>query len=320
MKSALFSTIGLLLSVILPTYAASLKGQYISQSYLANNTFYFDYSKMQDLMKINGGKNWALKLVDIPDHKVWLWDYAHNGAVVDTDLVARDDKDASFITQYDKFVESLYGKKALRTWASKTSLFAIWFGSNDIIYMNRSQGTSSTDVIDNILSTKFQKVQELYEHGARHFLFIYVPAIERSPLNKDNSLYFANADTTYYNNKVKTFASNFASTHPDTNVLVYDAYMEYNYIMDHKDEFGIENIADSCEDTGSKCDDKDSTFFWHDKIRPSVRVQEAVAQDIHEFLTSRQVNVRDEQFSGATSVKSFLFWNAILVLFSFLLF
>jgi len=187
--------------------------------------------------------------------------------------------------------------------------------------MNRSQGISSTDVIDNILSTKFQKVQELYEHGARHFLFIYVPNIDKSPLNKDNSLYFANSDVTYYNTKVKAFGSNFASTHPDTNVLIYDAYMEYNYIIDHKDEFGIENVADSCQDSGSKCDKKDSTYFWYDKIQPSVRVQEALAQDLHEFLTSRQVTVIDEQYnSGAFSVKSFLFWNAILVLFSFLLF
>jgi len=342
MKSALFSTLGLLLSVILPAYAASLKGQYISQSYLANNTFYFDYLNMQDLVvfgddlsstntnyknlkydsKIFGGKNWALKLVDIPDHKVWLWNYAHDGAVVDNKLVARDEADTSFVTQYDKFTETLYGKDTLRTWASRTTLFAIWFGTNDILYMNRSQGISSNDVIDNILSTKFQKVQDLYEHGARHFLFIYVPTIEKSPLNKDNSLYFGYADTTYYNTKVKNFASNFASTHPDVNVLVYDAYMEFNYIMDHKDEFGIENITDSCEDTGSKCDKKDSTYFWHDKIRPSVRVQEAVAQDIHEFLTSRQVTVYDEQYntSGAVSYRTLLFWNAIFVLLSFLLF
>jgi len=342
MKSALFSTLGLFLSLILPTYGASLKGQFISQAYLANNTFYFDYANMQDLVvfgdelsstntnyknlkydsKVNGGNNWALKLADIPDHKVWFWDYAHDGAVVDTNLVARDESNTSFITQYDKFTETLYGKDALRNWASRTTLFAIWFGTNDIIYMNRSQGISSRDVIDNILSTKFQKVQDLYEHGARHFLFIYVPTIEKSPLNKDNSLYFGYDDTTYYNTRVKNFASNFASTHPDTNVLVYDSYMEFNYIMDHKDEFGIENISDSCEDSGSNCNKKDCTYFWHDKIQPSVRVHEALAQDIHEFLTSRQVTVYDEQYAGASSIncRTLLLWNAILVLLSFLLF
>ncbi|ORX47856.1 hypothetical protein BCR36DRAFT_330000 [Piromyces finnis] len=345
MKSILISTIGLLFSLVAPTYGASLKGQYISHSFLANNTFYFDYAKMQDLVvfgddlsstntnyknmkydsKINGGKNWALKLADIPDHKVWLWNYAHNGAVVDFNLVGRDESDTSFLTQCDKFTETLYGKDALRNWASRTTLFAIWFGTNDLIYMNRPEGVSSTEVIDNIISTKFQKMQDLYDHGARHFLIIYVPAIEKSPLNKSNALSFGESDATYYNAKINDYSSNFSSTHPDTNILIYDADMEFKYIMENKGEFGIENITDSCEDTSSDCDNKDSTFFWSNNIQPSVRVQEALAQDIHEFLTSRQVTVIDEQYateSSASSInyRTFLFWNAIIVLLSFFLF
>ena len=52
----------------------------IQKLLLIFNIYLFIYKCIK---KINGGKNWALKLIDIPDHKYWLWDYAHNGAVVD---------------------------------------------------------------------------------------------------------------------------------------------------------------------------------------------------------------------------------------------
>jgi len=343
MKSALFSTIGLFLtSLILPTFGYSLRGQDVSHSFLANNTFFFDYANMQDIVvfgddlsaantnyknmkydtKINGGRNWATKLIDIPDHKVWLWDYAHNGAVVDFNIVPRDQENTSFGTQFDKFSNSLYGTKSLRLWASRSTLFAIWFGTNDLVYMNRNQGVASNDVINNIMTSKFQKVQELYEHGARNFLFIYVPTIEKSPLNKDDSLYFGYTDATNYNTQVKNNARDFSISHPDCNVLVYDAYMEFNYIMDNKGKFGIENISDSCENSGDKCDKK-TNYFWYNNLYPTYRVQEAVGQDIHEFLTSRQVNVYDAQLqSGASTFtfKSLFLWNAILFLSLFFLF
>jgi len=187
--------------------------------------------------------------------------------------------------------------------------------------MNRNESIPSSDVIDNIMNVKFEKVQGLYDHGARHYLFINVPQIEKFPLNKNNSLYFGNSDIPYYNDKVKSFAINFANTHPDCNVLIYDAYTEFNYIMDNMKDFGIENISDSCRGSGEQCE-KNTKYFWYNDIQPSYRVQEALGQDIHEFLVSRQVTVNDSKLDSSattTSIKMLLLWNAILFL-TFILF
>jgi len=343
----LYSVLGLFSLLILPVLGRTFRGQDVSWAYLTNSTFLFDFDKMQDLVvfgdsystvntnlknmkydsKIYGGKNWALKLVDIPDHKVWLWDFAHKGAVVDLKLVPRDEENTSFITQYDSFIENLYDKNLVRGWSSKSTLFAIWFGINDIIYMNRSPDSSSNSTIDTIINTKFQKIEDLYKHGARHFLVIYVPTIEKSPLNRGNSLSFTNPDTTYYNTQVNNHAKEFAATHPDSNVLVYDAYMEFNYIMDNRNAFGINNIVDSCVDSGADDCGKDETHFWHNDLHPSHVVQEALGQDIYEFLDSKKV-VRDiptdvegkiegnAEASGAFTfnLKSLFLWNAIIIL------
>lgn len=325
MKTVLFSFIGLIFAtLILPVFSAPYKGQYVSQSYLTNSTnLYFDYTNMQDFVvfgdnisaantnykkmkydkEINGGKNWITKLIDIQNHKVWLWDYAHNGAVVDFNLVPRDEENTSFNFQYDKFIDNLCNKP-LKRWSSKSTLFTIWFGTNDIIYMNHDQGVSSRDIIDNIIRIIFDKVQGLYNHGAKNFLFIYVPTIEKSPLNKDNSLYLGYSDTTYYNDKIKNYAINFANTHSDCNVFIYDAYMEYNYILENKEEFGIENISDNCQSSKEKCG-KDTKYFWYNDIQPSYRVQEALGQDIHEFLTSRQVVIHNSKVISAASTINF---------------
>jgi phospholipase/lecithinase/hemolysin len=166
----------------------------------------------------------------------------------------------------------------------------------------------------------FQKVNDLYEHGARHFLFIYVPTIENAPLNKNNSLNFTSSDTTYFNIQVKNNGRDFFNAHPDTNVLIYDSFMEFQYIMDNKEKFGIDNITDSCENSGNgNCGTSDETHFWHNDLHPSYRVQEALGSDIHEFLTSKQVtrNLRAQEsaaFNLSVNFKSVLLLNAILLL------
>ncbi|ORX85699.1 hypothetical protein BCR32DRAFT_216830 [Anaeromyces robustus] len=340
----LYSTLGLLLSslLVLPALGRTFRGQDVSWAYLTNSTFLFDFDKMQDLVvfgdsysdvhtnvknmkydsEIYGGKNWALKLIDIPDHKVWLWDFAHKGAVVDLQLVPRDEENTSFVTQYNSFVENLYEKNSIRGWSSRTTLFSIWFGTNDIIYMSRSPESSSNGTIDKIIDSKFQTMENLYQHGARHFLLIYVPTIEKAPLNRGNSLYFTYDDTTYYNTQVNNRAKEFSTTHPDCNVLVYDSFMEFNYIMDNKNAFGINNIVDSCVESGADDCGKDETHFWHNDLHPSHVVQEALGQDIYEFLDSKKVvravpsDVEGNAESGAFTfnLKSLFLWNAIFLL------
>lgn len=232
--------------------------------------------------------------------------------------VPRSPDDTSFVTQYDSFIDTKYNKN--RDWSSRTTIFAIWFGTNDIIYLNRSQSNStSSETLDNVANAMFQKADDLYNHGARHFLFLYVPTIEKAPLNKDDSLSFATADTTYLNTQIKNLGKEFWNAHQDTNVLIYDTYMEFNYIMDNKEKYGIDNITDSCENSGnSNCGTSDENFFWHNDIHPSHRVHEVLANDIHNFLTSKQVTRNLNAESAASNLnintKSLLLWNAILLL------
>ena len=87
--------------------------------------------------------------------------------------------------------------------------------------------------------------QNAYDHDLRGtYLFITVPPLDRSPDHIGTAiapLYRQNIID--YNSALLTHAANFTHTHPDVNVLTFDAHAFFAKILDSADDYGFTNIT-----------------------------------------------------------------------------
>ena len=148
---------------------------------------------------------------------VLTYNYAYGGATIDASLVTPYEPTVLSLTdQVNEFLDTAAGKPTSTPWTSSNSLFSIWIGINDI--GNSYYLSGDRYAFDNtLLNAEFALVQKLVcdltfhgsclshlsfvsvvrDHplhsvdylisshsntGARKFLFINVPPIDRSPL------------------------------------------------------------------------------------------------------------------------------------------
>jgi hypothetical protein len=315
-----FKLIFLAFTALVSTAFGAKKGSETSFAYMSETTP-FKYSEFKDIIifgdsyttvsldfntmtytgsNMSGGKNWPQFLID-PIHPMKMWNFAVSGAAVDPKVVGNA-QFTPMTEQYSYFLKNMGTGKKYNTWKGETTLFAIWFGINDLGAKNRND--SSID--ERIADSMFSMVEGMYKEGARHFMFIYVPNIEKCPTYANN-----NTIKTYvpiYNNNLNKYAKNFQATHPNTNVMVYDSYTEFEYIMENKAQYGITNITGTCGGfsfggfgfggwgQSNNCDPKN--YFWADVIHPTPAVHEPLAVDMDVFL---QANEKNQKLSGGNN-------------------
>ncbi|KAK2466860.1 hypothetical protein APHAL10511_001118 [Amanita phalloides] len=156
-------------------------------------------------------------------------------------------------------------------WSANTSLFVTWIGINDCAY-NGDHSQSMKDLL--VLHG------ELYEAGARNFLFVDVPPMDRSPaLPLD---YFSKRENCYdmWNAALRKAVETFASSHEDVTVLLYSSHATFTKILDNPEEYGF-NAGDVRRREGS---------VWADHLHPTSKVHRIVAQDVAGFLSAVGVN------------------------------
>jgi phospholipase/lecithinase/hemolysin len=145
------------------------------------------------------------------------------------------------------------------------------------------------------LQKLFQLQEELYQAGARNFLFIDVPPIHRSPageskrsllqrLSSHNSPQVAehrasspNITMSYdnWNAHLHCSARKFNDNHPDATILMFSAWDVFNKVLDDPEAFGFSH------DDRRKYAGK----IWVDHLHPSSRMHEIIAKDIECFLS-----------------------------------
>ncbi|KZT36934.1 hypothetical protein SISSUDRAFT_988434 [Sistotremastrum suecicum HHB10207 ss-3] len=129
-----------------------------------------------------GGVNYV-DLVTVQYNKslVLNYNFAYGGATIDASLVTPYEPTVLSLTdQVNEYLNSIATKPASTPWTSANTLFSVWIGINDIgnSYYN-GQGSAFNTIL---INAYFALVQKLYNSGARNFLFINVPPIDRSPL------------------------------------------------------------------------------------------------------------------------------------------
>lgn len=217
-----------------------------------------------------------------------LWNFAVGGSVVDREIVQSDIFDSSFILHNQIFLDRMpKGKKFGDKWNGDDSLFAYWYGTNDNIYLDRQKYNNYdkiNEVTEKIVESLFSKLDNIYEIGARNFLFMKAVNLYDLPYtkNRDRKSY-KNVAVTYNNHLIEN-VQDFHIRHPDTNVFVYADDAEFKYLIDNYKKYNYAN-NDGYYDQVKNDKTKDpNDYIWIDGLHPSGRTHEILCENMKYFL------------------------------------
>ncbi|KAG9125599.1 hypothetical protein FRC07_006918, partial [Ceratobasidium sp. 392] len=232
----------------------------------------------------SNGPNWPMYLTstyNVTNTK--LYNLAYGGATIDAKLV----------TPYQPTVQSLVDQVTLWTkyfgphpsaapWTSANSLFAIWIGINDIGNSWWWGNVTQADFHKTLLDRYFTQVDALYKKGARSFLFVNVPPLERTPLfngQGDWSVTTLKASVEDFNTQLATRVQGLKTTYSGLDqISIYDSNKAFNVQLDNPDALGFVNVTgyneayqngtpgSTYQIPGSK---PASSYFWLNNLHPT---------------------------------------------------
>ncbi|KAF8601028.1 hypothetical protein BDV93DRAFT_525072 [Ceratobasidium sp. AG-I] len=205
------------------------------------------------------GANWIGYLTtQYNQSKFWTYDYAVPGNTVEgvTNQVIAD------------FLPHAGTKPAYAPWTATNSLFATFVGINDL-----NTGAN----IPSSMATLFDLQEVLYMAGARTFLFINVPPMNRAPLGNNNPNWASIVAT--WNTQLQIFASAFQAKYMDVTTFYYDSRSLYNKLLDNPSAYGFTDVNTT------------EGNFWYDAVHPRTKVHQYMAADLATFLQNQAPSV-----------------------------
>ena len=207
----------------------------------------------------SNGPNWVEFLTEVYNASTLLtYDFAFSGATVDEVLAppywsgvpsVRQQIQQEFLPGYAAHNATWNG------WTGADSLFAFWIGINDIgeIYSKNNV----TDYQAAIFNTYGSLLEQLYASGARNYLFINVPPIQRSPQTIDtskttnpNALSQDQSAIEMWNQRLIDLMNSFAANHTDVSTFLLDSYALFNSVLDNPAQYpqtaGYKNVTGYC--------------------------------------------------------------------------
>ncbi|KAI0093706.1 hypothetical protein BDY19DRAFT_918418 [Irpex rosettiformis] len=156
----------------------------------------------------------------------------------------------------------------------KDSLFVTWIGINDVLTFSDQKSS---------LKTLFELQEVLYRSGgARNFLFIDVPPIDRCPVFAPSAEHYQSWNTT-----LREAILTFISTHPDATAFLFSSHDLFTRILDHPEKYGF---AKSTVNKAGGC-------FWYDYLHPTSQVHDVLATEMAQFLASESPRPVDDEES-----------------------
>ncbi|KAI1504803.1 hypothetical protein F5X99DRAFT_349600 [Biscogniauxia marginata] len=256
----------------------------------------------------SNGPNWVYYLTfKYNASLLQTYNFAYGGATVDADLVApytptvkslKDQVESEFIPGYTGDSPSA---PSVPAWTGADSLFAFWIGINDV-GNSYWKGAEELDALNaQIFDVYSGLVGKLYDTGARNFVFINVPPVDRSPLTVGqgaDSAALEKVDIDTWNGLVGDLAATLKSNSPDTNVWVYDSNKSFGAVMDDPSTYeataGLKNTTDYCDAYENGTTDQDTLdpscgvavneYFWLNNLHPTYPIHEVVALEIADAL------------------------------------
>ncbi|KAJ7150123.1 GDSL lipase/esterase [Mycena crocata] len=246
----------------------------------------------------SNGPNWVQTLstwYNVAGTKVF--NMACPGATIDSAIVPPHlPTTLSVVDQVTQFTKVLAEKPPGTPWTSSNSLFAIWIGINDCTKSFNSTNTTHSEFSGVLMNRLSTQIDELYSSGARSFLFLTVPPINRAPrfMEQDSSVrsQLTSAISTY-NIQLSNAVDTFAESHPGFEGTVFDTHPVFNTLLDNAETLGFFNSTGYCEayinGTASHATEIPpcsavSNYFWLNSLHPLFTVHDILAHAISTTL------------------------------------
>ncbi|KAI5838829.1 GDSL lipase/esterase [Morchella snyderi] len=244
------------------------------------------------------GPNWVDYLtVEFNKTELLTYNLAYGGATIDADLVTPYIPTVLSLKDQVEglFVPILGPKPSYAPWKSSDSLFLIWIGINDIggSYWNGDFENFHTVLMDEY----FALIEQLYTTGARNFVFVNVPPVDRSPLTIGQgaqSVALEAEALESYNGMVETRVKALKKAHKDVWAQVFDSSKLFNKILDHPSEYGLKNTTGYCESYQNGTPAQDTLYdeclipvneyFWLNSLHPTAPVHKVMAKELAKTL------------------------------------
>ncbi|OQN98525.1 hypothetical protein B0A48_15786 [Cryoendolithus antarcticus] len=227
---------------------------------------------------------------------------AYGGATVDSALVAPY---LPTVLSLKEQVETEYlplyaGKPAGYPWSSENTLFALFLGINDV--GNAYYRSNSSDIFAAEFKVYASLVDTLYSTGARNFLFLNVPPVDRSPLTAAQGAASQAAEKVAiaaWNANVTALAANLTKSYKDATAFVFDTNAAFTQVLDnpasHVETAPCKNTTGYCDaymngtptwyTFNASCTYSVDEYFWLNSLHPTFRMMNVTAQEIVQQLS-----------------------------------
>jgi phospholipase/lecithinase/hemolysin len=186
----------------------------------------------------SNGPNWVDFLTTKYNESLLLtYNLAYGGATVDSALVAPYLPTVLSVSQQveNEFFPNYASSPASAPWKATDTLFGIFIGINDV-GNSYWRGSAATKILNDEIFAVYEGLMEmLYNIGARNFLFLNVPPVDRSPLTMGQgtaSQVAEKADIEDFNNRISGLAGTLKERHGDVNVFAVDTYELFTDVLD----------------------------------------------------------------------------------------
>jgi phospholipase/lecithinase/hemolysin len=244
------------------------------------------------------GPGWVEQLtVKYNQSLIQTYNLAYGGATVDSALVAPYEPQVlSFRQQVNQEFFPYYVEVNNAQWTSKNSLFASFFGINDV--GNSYYQTNATAIIQAVFNVYAGLIDELYHSGARNFLFLNVPPFNLSPeiLSQNNSWASSYSDAAIqdFNDRLAALAYNVQYKYADTTVFLYDTHRAFSQVLAYPYAYSqtsgylnttafctaYQNGTPNLNTLDPSCGIPVNQYFWLNSLHPTYPMQDVMAQNI----------------------------------------
>ncbi|KAK5560762.1 hypothetical protein LTR46_001070 [Exophiala xenobiotica] len=251
----------------------------------------------------SNGPNWVDYLtVKYYDSLVLTYNLAYGGATVDAALVAQYLPTVlSLKEQVQTEFLPLYGTQQLASWKPDATLFAIFVGINDVGNSYAGTASGNTTIYDAVLSEYTSLVNQLYDSGARNFVFLNVPPVDRSPLTASSGPAAQALEASriaLFNSRIATLAANLAHADKQNAVFLYDTHTLFEEVLDNPQQFPqtapYRNTTDYCLDyengtaamdtLNASCVYPVNEYFWLNSLHPTYPMHDLLSSKVAEEL------------------------------------
>ncbi|KAI7504431.1 carbohydrate esterase family 16 protein [Hortaea werneckii] len=227
---------------------------------------------------------------------------AYGGATVDSELIAPYKPTVLSMKDQilDEFVPMYAGSPDFFEWQANNTLFAIWIGINDV---GNAYTQANSSLVYPLVMTEYTSLLDtLYQHGARNFLFINVPPVNRSPLTLSAGAEAEATEATdiaVWNANVTHMATNLSTVYPDATTFVFDSNTLFYEVLQEPCAYAetcpYRNTTEYCESYMNGTPEWDTfypncsipvdEYFWLNSLHPTFRMMNITAQEIARQLS-----------------------------------